>query len=611
MYKFCSYRDKKPFGAVKEGENVTITFPVTHEVWVHSVKMFLRKGDSITCYPVPFSYDDGEVTYFRTTFSVAERGIYHYRFEVELEGGGKHYVGLEDMGRATFGEGLPEWQLTVYAANYVQPRAPHGGVIYHVFVDRFCHEGENIQPRYGVLKNWGDELTTVDSDGVYRANDFYGGNIKGIISKLDYFVSLGVTCLYLSPIFESASNHRYDTGDYMKIDEMIGTEAEFEELIEKGKAKGVGIILDGVFNHTGADSIYFNKFGHYDSHGAANGMDSPYFDWYDFTSYPDEYRCWWGCTVVPTVNKQAEGYRNLIFGKDGVLDKWTKKGIAGWRLDVADELPTEFLSEVNKAVKRANPEAAVIGEVWEDASTKVSYGTWRPYLTDMQLDGVMNYPFKEAILSFCKCGTAENFARDVMTIAENYPSEALANCMTLLGSHDTIRVLNALSDVNVWNKSKEERKHIKIEGDALDLAIGRLKLASLLQFMLPGVPTIYYGDEIGMQGYEDPLNRACYPWGDGDANLLEHYRKLGALRNRHKDALCGGVQFNIAEDGRFLMLRKGTAEILYVAACASSEWKGIAVPNGADVVLLSDGSHIIDGTLWLPPLGYAILTAKK
>lgn len=545
---------KTPFGAVRAGEKIKIVFPVTRSVWVESVKIFIRKGEDIEERLLSFCGDDGVLTYFSTEFSLAEWGIYYYRFEVRAVGGGVDYVGAGENGDAITGENLPEWQMTVYAADYVVPDTIKGGVIYHIFADRFAHAGEQVQPRYGYLKSWDQKVTIKEPDGSYRANDFYGGNFKGITEKLDYLASLGVTEIYLSPIFEASSNHRYDTGNYLRLDPLLGTEEDFAEMIREGRKRGIGFILDGVFNHSGADSIYFNQLGHYDSVGAYQSWDSPYHDWYYFEHFPEEYHSWWGCKVVPTLNKSAAGYRELLFGKGGVIEKWTGFGIDGWRLDVVDELPTDFVDELRAAIKRANKEAVIIGEVWEDASVKVSYGTLRPYLTKGELDGVMNYPFKEAILSFCCYGGAKAFASKVMRIFENYPADALNSSMTLIGTHDTVRALNALSGLDVRHTSKEQRLDLRLEGEALALAKKRLKLASLLQFLLPGVPTIYYGDEAGLQGYEDPMNRAPYPWGKEDEELLAHYRFLGEIRKKYRDTLQGGME--ILEQGELLILHR-------------------------------------------------------
>ncbi|HCJ01499.1 MAG TPA: alpha-glycosidase [Clostridiales bacterium] len=554
MYKYNSRIHKTPFGAVRAGEKIKIVFPVTHTVWVESVKMFIRKGEDVSERLLSFCGDDGNITYFCCEFTLDEWGVYYYRFEVTAVGGGVDRVGAGENGDALTGDNLPEWQITVYAKDFTVPATIKGGVIYHIFADRFAHAGERVQPRYGVLKNWDQKVTIKEPDGSYRANDFYGGNFKGITEKLDYLSSLGVTEIYLSPIFEASSNHRYDTGDYLKLDPLLGTEDDFRTLITEARKRGIGLILDGVFNHSGADSVYFNQLGHYDSVGAYQSWDSPYHDWYYFENFPEEYHSWWGCKVVPTLNKSAAGYRALMFGEGGVIDKWTHFGIDGWRLDVVDELPTDFVDELRGAIKKANPNAVIIGEVWEDASVKVSYGTLRPYLTKGELDGVMNYPFKEAILSFCLYGGAKAFGTKVMRIYENYPADVLNTSMTLIGTHDTVRALNALSGLDVRYTSKEQRLDLCLQGEALALAKKRLKLASLLQFTLPGVPSVYYGDEAGLQGYEDPMNRAPFPWGKEDAELIEHYRFLGALRKKYCDLLQGGM--DVKEQGELLILHR-------------------------------------------------------
>ena len=254
------------------------------------------------------------------------------------------------------------------------------------------------------------------------------------------------------------------------------------------------------------------------------------------------------------MNKSAAGYRDLVFGKGGIVEKWTNFGIDGWRLDVVDELPTDFVDELRAAIKRQNENVAVIGEVWEDASVKVSYGTLRPYLTKGELDGVMNYPFKEAILSFVLYGGPKAFASKVMRLYENYPIDVLNSSMTLVDSHDTVRVLNALSGLDVRHTTKEQRLEMRLTGDALALAKKRVKIASLLQFTLPGVPSVYYGDEVGLQGYEDPMNRAPFPWGREDEDLLAHYRFLGDLRKKYSGVLTGGM--DVREQGELLILHR-------------------------------------------------------
>lgn len=550
MLKFDSRdtRFKQPFGAVKTEEKIQIVFPVEQTVNVTGVALIYRGARDGKADLHYVGTDDG-YNVFRTEFSLETPGIYYYRFEI-YRGGETLYAGrASDDGKAVVGEWLKEWQLTVYDADFKTADWLKGKIIYHIFPDRFKRIEDGKRPLFGRFKDWSDELTIFDPDGVYRANDFYGGNIKGIISELDYLVSLGVGAIYLSPIFESHSNHRYDTGDYMKIDPLFGTEKEFITLVGEADKRGIGIILDGVFNHTGADSLYFNKFGNYPGVGAYQSPDSPYYDWYTFTSYPDVYDCWWGVTVVPTVKRNCSAFQKFIAGKGGVIEKWTSMGVKGWRLDVADELSSDFIEEIRKKVKSMG-DIALIGEVWEDASTKVSYGEKRKYLFGDELDGTMNYPFRTAILNLFKDRSAVSFVNSVMSIVENYPKDALYSSMSLLGTHDTVRIVTALGDEHNM-RSKSERLLYRMGAEEYRIAKTKLKAASALQYFLPGLPTVYYGDEIGMQGYEDPINRRPFARGFEDTELLAHYRYLGQIHPEFTN------DFSVfAEPGK-LMLNRG------------------------------------------------------
>ena len=557
LYDSRKLEYKTPFGAVKTHQGVTLTFPVNRSVNVTGVFVVIRKEDSSERINLPFSHVNGNYNVYLTTFKLEEVGIYYYRFEIETPCG-TIFVGRADDGRAIAGDWLPEWQLTVYEDSYGTPEWLKGGIIYHIFPDRFARKDSPVRPKYGVFKEWSDEVTIRDEDGVYRANDFYGGNAMGIVEKLPYLHNLGVTAIYLSPVFESHSNHRYDTADYSKIDPVFGTEEEFETLIKKAEEYGISIILDGVFNHTGADSIYFNKFNHYDNLGAYQSKNSPYHDWFTFTNFPDEYACWWGITVVPTVSRNAVGFHDLITAENGIIDKWTKKGVKGWRLDVVDELSTEFVRKIRKACKR-NGDITVIGEVWEDASTKVSYGEKRSYFFGKELDGVMNYPYKDAIIALLTGGNVKDFINNIYEIAENYPACSLDSSMTLLGTHDTVRIMNSLSGARTPD-SKVDRLHYKLTREEYSRGKSRLKLASLLQYFLPGVPTVYYGDEIGMQGYEDPINRRPYPMYGGDKEILAHYQKLGALRKEYREDFKGRMEL-YSKDG-LLVLERGNVKAI-------------------------------------------------
>lgn len=569
-FLFTPFKYKRPSGAVYTGSIVKIEFPVALSVSVLKVTLKLRDYEGKDIAPVPLLLQGEKEGYslYSADFKAPKAGIYYYRFEV-LCPDGVWFIGRNPDGGAIRGDFLPEWQLTVCNADYITPDFIKGGIIYHIFVDRFATSGPLDFRKNGILKSSDLEVEIHSEDGTYLANDYYGGNFKGITEKLDYLKSLNVTMLYLSPIFKSGSNHRYDTGDYMQLDELLGTEEDFRNLIFEAECRGIGIMLDGVFNHTGADSLYFNKFGTYDSVGAYQSKKSPYYKWFTFKKFPDEYECWWGIKSVPTIVKSNKAYRKLLLGQGGIIDKWTAFGIKGWRLDVVDELPFDLVDEIREKVKAADPEVMIMGEVWEDASVKVSYGTLRPYFTGGQLDGVMNYPFREAIIYYLTTGDAIGFKRCIMNIVENYPKEALNSSMTLLGTHDTIRIINALSGITA--PTKKQRRDIKLTGKAMDIARAKVKAASVIQYTLPGVPSVFYGDEAGLQGYEDPLNRRFYPWGREDKELVNHYIRLGEIRAEHREALTGSIRFLESSGNLLMFIRETKGETLLTIVNASGK----------------------------------------
>jgi 4-alpha-glucanotransferase len=559
---------KTPFGAVSTNQRVDILFPVKSDVNTHKVQLIIRGNNFLQNITLEKTMSENGYDNYICNFNIAKEGTYYYRFEITNDNG-ILFVGKDANSQAIIKDWMPEWQLSVYKKGYTTPNDIKGGIVYHIFVDRFCKVGKMPTPNYGVKKHWNEEVTIIDSDGIYRANDFYGGNFKGIESKLDYLKDLGVTYLYLSPIFESNSNHRYDTADYSKVDKLLGSEEDFKSLIDSAKDKGISIILDGVFNHTGADSLYFNKFKHYDSIGAYNSKESPYFDWYTFLKFPDRYICWWGITVVPTINRHAKGYQELIAGENGIINKWQSLGVKGWRLDVVDELSANFVKKISKCIKDNDKDAVLIGEVWEDASTKFSYSEEREYFRGKELDGVMNYIFKEAILEYIVSEDAVAFINKVMAIVENYPKQSLDTSLSLIDSHDTVRAINALAQTSHNSASKSEKLSYRLTEYLYDLGKARLKVASALQFFLPGVPSIYYGDEIGMQGFEDPINRRPFDWDNIDKDILKHYQILGKLRTNYRDNFIGKIEITtynnmikIDRNGLCLMVNVGKGKSL-------------------------------------------------
>lgn len=567
---------KSPYGAVKCGEKLSLHFPIASWVSVDKMFVFIRLGDVSTPVEMRFEKSENGFSVYTADYVFDAAGIYYYRFEMRNRDG-VWYYGRGENGESVCGENLPEWQLTVYKSTYKTPDFAKGNIIYHIFVDRFNRaDGVKTKRKYRLHESFSESPEVVSADGKYYADDFFGGNFNGIREKLDYLEELGVGIIYLSPIFKAYSNHRYDTGDYLKVDELLGTEDDFKRLLDAAHEKGMKIILDGVFNHSGADSLYFNKFGTYDSLGAYQSKSSPYYDWYYFKKFPDEYACWWGCDNVPDLNKSNKDYRALVFGKNGVVEKWQKLGADGWRLDVVDELPIDFVNLLIKKIKSVNKDALVIGEVWEDASTKVSYGELRPYLLGDQLDGTMNYPFMNAIIAYVRDGDEKFFKDTVQSILENYPKETVYCLMNSLGTHDTVRIINALSDVRAHGWSKTHKLGYKLPDSEYEKAKKKLYLASVLQFTLPGIPSIFYGDEAGLQGFDDPINRRPYPWGSEDKEILMHYKKLGRIRRENRAVFSGGLNMR-DENGLVAYERAGGDDEILIAVNAGTDDKTLFI----------------------------------
>lgn len=477
-------------------------------------------------------------------------GLLHYYFDIASHDG-QYYYGNNKENLGGFGEIYTEipkhnkFQITIYDKSFKTPDWWKSGVCYQIFPDRFANgndDGSFLDNRNGIIKrSWGEEpyYKPEQFGGEYLCNDFFGGNLKGIEKKLPYLKELGVSCIYLNPIFKAYSNHRYDTGDYKTIDPMLGTEQDFKQLCTASDKLGIKIILDGVFNHTGSDSLYFNKKGTYNSIGAYQSTDSPYYDWYRFMSFPDKYESWWGITTLPQIEENSQSYQNYILkDKDAVVKKWLKAGACGWRLDVVDELPDFFVKILREEVKKQNPDAVIIGEVWEDASNKISYDEQRQYFMGEELDSVMNYPLRNALIEFLNNKiSAETLDRRIMSLKENYPKPAFYSTLNFLSSHDTERILTVMGNKNATDKDSQATE--RLNDYEKNIAISKLKCIITMQTLLPGVPTIFYGDEAGIEGYADPFCRRCYPWGSENTEIMEHYKENISLRNKNNAFTSG------------------------------------------------------------------------
>ena len=556
---------RKPFGALEAPGTITVYIKLRRGDARNPRVCLNPDGGGTQELAMDFDRVAGAYDLYKCEMRLEAPGLYWYHFLIDSSYGAAFTVPENPGG---------SFQITVHAPVATMPEWIQGGLIYHIFVDRFNCGGEpKVRPGAIHRPDWGGcPYFLPDERGIVRNSDFFGGNLQGVIEKLPYLEELGVTCIYLSPVFEAASNHKYDTGDYMKIDRAFGGDETFEKLCGEAGARGMKIILDGVFNHVGSDSRYFNRYGTYDTLGAYQSEQSPYRNWFNFRE-DGSYESWWDIELLPSMNKSNKDYREHICGEDGVIAHWTKKGVSGWRLDVVDELPDIFLDPLCTAIKRENDKALIVGEVWEDASYKIAYDVRRRYFLGKQLDSVTNYPLKDALIACVKDGDVIRLANTVATLCRNYPEYVLNSLMNVVGTHDTMRILTVLSGVD-FPEGKVAMSSFHLTGEELNLARKRLKLISALQFTLPGVPCVFYGDEAGMEGGADPFNRRCYPWGNEDRELLEWYKALSMLRKSHACFKDGKYELNEARDGLFAFTRgTGDERVLTAVNVSGSDRK--------------------------------------
>ena len=602
-------RCKTPFGAAKCGTEVRFT--LFDDAFCGCELLVYREfaGAEDVC-PLPPA-EGG----FAGTYTVPGEGeLCWYVFRLTRWDGTLSYLGKN--GLRPDRDGAERWQLTVYEDTGT-PDWFGRGVTYQIFPDRFRRTGTpDVSGMVGhrwLHESWDDQpVFRPDEDGQITNRDFFGGSLAGITEKLDYLQSLSVTTLYLNPIFEAASNHRYDTADYRAIDPLLGDEETFRTLCREAHKRGMRVMLDGVFNHTGSRSRYFNADGFYPELGAAQSQDSPYYDWYSFHPWPTDYDAWWGVKTLPAVNEQRPAYRQFIFkGEDGVVRHWLRCGADGWRLDVADELPGDFIAGIRRAIEDEKPEGYLLGEVWEDGSNKVAYSQRRRYLLGRETHGLMNYPLRTALLRWLGGGDAAEFRESMETLRANYPPAAFYGAMNFLGTHDTPRILTLLGAEHI-PAAKEERAAFALSPVQLARGQAKLRLAGMLLYGFPGSPTLFYGDEAGMQGFEDPLNRGTYPWGREDTGLLDFFRALGQLRKKRRSLQSGSLTYIYAQGGGLVITREHEGETTMVALNAGDEVLTLTLPwprGTAEDGLTGQRFLAVNGQLRLslPPLDGVVL----
>ena len=571
-------------GAQPRGTNITLCLSLSRAWGAAAVvcRMF-PDGEDYHDTPLTFVKTQNGVDFYTLVLDTAalcgknESGLFYYELLLVRGYDTLFSQTPNNVDLAFERESGSRFRLLVYKKDFSTPSWFAGGVMYHIFLDRFCEGEGKVTPNRDAVINpdWQNGIPQYprkNGDPIPN-NVFFGGNLWGVIEKLDYLQSLGVTVLYLSPIFEAYSNHRYDTGDYEKIDAFLGGEEAFDKLIHEAHARGMRIVLDGVFNHTGDDSRYFNRRGTYKTVGAYQSQKSKFAKWYRFRDFPNDYECWWNIEILPRLDHTNKSCRRYFTGDEGIIAEWTRRGVDGWRLDVADELSNEFLDELRHVVKKnTKNEGLIIGEVWENAADKIAYGNRRRYLSGDQLDSVMNYPFRNAILALLRDGDAETFYHILTEIYASYPRSVSHSLMNLLGTHDTARILTLLGDGGKGEcLPNDTLAHLSLTEKERKNALTLLKLASALQFTVFGVPSVYYGDEAGIEGYGDPFCRRPFPWGREDADLLSHYRALGRLRREHPALTRGEFRFVEHDATSFVFERASNDERILVLANVGEE----------------------------------------
>lgn len=506
-------------GAIDEEDKLYITVVAD----VKKVDFLIASdGGGYDCYSMIRDRSKGS---FFVRLEPLKPGLYFYHFECD-DG---LYAASDDLWavKSSYGN-YRDWQLTVTAKDYQTPDFLKGAVFYQIFPDRFMRAGDaKIEKGKILVKDWGKTPTYRNADGDVLNNEFFGGDFKGILSKLYYLKELGVTAVYLNPICKAYSSHRYDTGDYLKVDPLLGTEADLKTLIAAAGKIGISFIFDGVYNHTGADSLYFNKFKNYPGQGAYNSKKSCYYRWYEFRNYPDSYASWWDFETLPSIRKDSEEFQSFIVNK--VLPHYFRLGFKGVRLDVVDELTDSFVEKIRSVAKVYG--AAVIGEVWEDATNKIAYGVRRKYFLGNELDSVMNYPLKDGICDFLLNRKTDYFVNVILTQINNFPRCALNSLFNVLSTHDTVRIINCLGRKKVVT-DKDELKNVFLDDEELNKGKNLAKIAYALLYTVYGSPSVYYGDEAGLTGDLDPYNRRCYPWGREDHNLIAYFKRLASVRKK-------------------------------------------------------------------------------
>ena len=560
---------KTPTGPISKGSTLMlrIRLPKYYNPYNAQVTFYEHlAGWNSFSFPMEYEKSDEKNVYFKVELSNLKVNIYYYYFS--FNDSQKFVKMCNDSWEGYVSDNFitHDWQLTVYEPMNIHPNMQNG-IMYQIFPDRFYKSNlTKSLPVDRVYRTWGELPYYHDR---LIGSDFFCGDLKGIIQKLDYLKELNVSVLYLNPIWEAQSNHRYNTGSYEIVDPVLGNMDDLKHLIYKAHSLGMIVILDTVLNHTGSDSIYFNKYRRYPVNGAYNDSNSLFYNWYYFHGNKDNYESWWGFDTLPKVNQNNPDFINYFFGIRGIIDKWYDLGVDGLRLDVADELENATLEKIYDASTRNRNSITIIGEVWDNASNKCNYGHRMNYFLGHELTSVMNYPVKDVLLAYIRYGShwAYNFKRTLLSVfVEDYPKEVAHSLMNFLSSHDTVRAITKLAGAEVDNHDKDwQFLNDTLSRDEYLLGRSRLLISYLILYFLPGIPSIFYGDEIGLSGQKDPFCRKCFTWDRIDKKILNFIKKLGKVRRSLADFLTN-ADFDVceADDEKCIISRFSDTRMVFV-----------------------------------------------
>ncbi len=509
--------------------------------WIERMKFIVDSSNERRAFQLKHLKNENGLVYFETEIELPTKALYHYYFSFEANHNFIYFKKENHTDNQTIS---PEekWKMSV---NFEVPDWAKGRIMYHIFVDRFYRgskEPLKPMPNRTIHKSWNEPPTIgPDKNGIWNA-DFYGGDLKGITQKLDYIKSLGASIIYLSPVVRSQSNHRYDAADYEHVDPYAGTNQDLKELCTKAHAKGMKIVLDAVFNHTGNDSKYFNEFGNYPEKGAFQGEDSKYNQFYRkcWNNNQTYFIYWWNQHNLPVCDGNNPEWQKYIYGEGGVIDQWFKLGIDGLRLDVADDLSDEFIAGIRRAVKRNKEDGFILGEVWKNPMRMN-----RGYVENGKcLDSVMDYVLVDALLRYFKYGDCVSINEVLKQIKTEYPKGTAETLMNFTSTHDITRAINLFSTFNFktyggwawdqWEENREYEKTFHLTKEQYEYGKKVYKSYIYALTFLPGILSIFYGDEVGLQGLGNLANRKPFPWGNEDKELLEFFRTIGRIRNKEK-----------------------------------------------------------------------------